>query len=342
MLERRRLGRTGLEVSSLGFGGIPIQRITKPEAVSVIVEAVNLGIDFIDTAHGYGDSEEKIGAALGVIEKPVVLASKTPSRDAEGVARDFNESLARLGVDSIDIYQLHCVNKDEDYERLMSKGGGLEVLQSFRREGRVRFLGITSHHLDILSRALKDGAFDTIQVLYNFLEPQAAAEVIPTAADMDVGIIAMKPLAGGVITEYDIGLRYALRIPQAVVIPGVASLEEVRLNVEAAEGGQALSDDDLKRIDEVRQSAGKLYCRRCDYCQPCESGLPISFLLHMRTIRERIGDEHMQKEVFRDLLGKARRCTECGKCEERCPFDLPVRELVVEARQVLESVLQRP
>jgi predicted aldo/keto reductase-like oxidoreductase len=339
MLERRRLGRTGLEVSCLGFGGIPIQRVSMEEAVRVVREALDLGIDFIDTAHGYGDSEEKIGAALSGRGARVVLASKTPKRDPEGVRLTFEESLRRLGVESIDLYQFHCVNKDEDYERLMAPGGGMDVLEGLRQEGRLGFIGITSHHLDILKRALGDDRFDTIQVLYNFLEPEAAEEVIPLAVGKGTGIIAMKPLAGGVISEYDIAIRHALLIPEAIVIPGVGSAEEVRLNVEAAEGARGLTDRDMARIEEIRRDAGRLYCRRCDYCQPCESGIPISFLLHMRSIRERIGDVHIQQGVFRDILAKAEKCTGCGGCEERCPFELPVRDLVAEAAEFLRVVL---
>jgi predicted aldo/keto reductase-like oxidoreductase len=340
MLERRRLGRTGLEVACLGFGGIPIQRVSEEDAVRSVREAVGLGIDFIDTAHGYGDSEEKIGAALAGLEAKLVLASKTPKRDARGVASDFELSLKRLGVDYIDLYQLHCVNREEHYDLLTSRGGGMDVLEGFRREGRLGFIGITSHHLDIFKRALDEDRFDTIQVLYNFLEPEAGDEVIPAAVERDVGVIAMKPLAGGVITDYSIAIRHALLIPQAVVIPGVSSVEEVRLNVEAASGERVLSDTDIARIEQVRLDAGKVYCRRCDYCQPCESGIPISLLLHMKTIRERIGDAHMQKDFFRDVLEKAGNCTGCGGCEERCPFDLPVPELVKQAREFLDGVLR--
>jgi predicted aldo/keto reductase-like oxidoreductase len=296
-------------------------------------------VDFMDTARGYGDSEDKIGAALRATEKRVVLASKTPSRDPAGVRADFTESLTRLGVDYIDLYQMHCVNKDADYERLMAQGGGFEVLENMRKDGRLGFIGITSHRLELVKRALIDDRFDTIQVLYNFLEPEAGDEVIPMAVERDTGVIAMKPLAGGVIKDCDIAIRHALQVPEAVVIPGPGSVEEVRLNVAAATAPRALSAEEKERVEEVRRGAGRLYCRRCDYCQPCESDIPISFLLHMKTIRERIGDAHLRKQAFRDLLERARACTECGACEERCPFDLPVRDLVRDAREMLEAVL---
>jgi predicted aldo/keto reductase-like oxidoreductase len=160
------------------------------------------------------------------------------------------------------------------------------------------------------------------------------------AVERDGGVIAMKPLAGGVITDYSIAIRHALLIPQAIVIPGAGSVEEVGLNVEAAGAGRALSDIDVARMEEVRLDAGKLYCRRCDYCQPCESEIPISLLLHMKTIRDRIGDVHMQKDFFKEVLEKARSCTGCGGCEERCPFDLPVPELVKQAAEFLGGVLR--
>jgi predicted aldo/keto reductase-like oxidoreductase len=339
MLEKRRLGRTELEVTCLGFGGIPIQRVSEPEAVSIVREALGLGIDFIDTAAGYGDSEDKIGKALRGYEGRVVLASKSPRRDAQGVEEDLGRSLGRLGVDCIDIYQLHCVNKHEDYEKLMAAGGGYERLESLKDRGSLRFIGITSHHLDVVKRALEDDKFDTVQVLYNLLEPEAEKEVIPMAVERDVGVISMKPLAGGVISDYDLAVRYALLVPRAVVIPGPGSVEEVRLNVEAASGPRRLSDRDLARIEVIRREAGPLYCRRCDYCQPCESEIPISFLLHMQTIRDRIGDKHMQNDAYRGLLEKARSCTECGACEERCPFGLPVKDLVRRARDFLAGVL---
>jgi aryl-alcohol dehydrogenase-like predicted oxidoreductase len=174
MLEKRRLGRTGFSVSLLGFGGIPIMRVTQDEATRVIERGLERGIDFFDTARGYGDSEKKIGTALGAHDAKVILASKSPKRTREEMLEDFDQSLFNLGIDVIDLYQVHCVNKADELAGVMSAGGALEALEELRSAGRVRFIGITSHNLGILKQAIESGRFDTIQVLYSSRWPVAA------------------------------------------------------------------------------------------------------------------------------------------------------------------------
>jgi predicted aldo/keto reductase-like oxidoreductase len=339
MLEKRKLGSTDMSVSLLGLGGIPIMRVTPGVAVEVVGEALRSGIDFIDTARGYGDSEKKIGQALRGYQGHVVIASKSPRRDREGMLEDFGKSLHDLGLDRIDLYQLHCVNKDEDYDKAVSQGGAYEALEHVRSQGRLRYIGITSHNLEILKRAVVSGRFDTIQVLYNFVEPDASEQVIPMAANRKIGIIAMKPLAGGCIEQYDLALRYVLRTPGLTAIPGMATVEEVRRNVEVARNLRDLTKSEMITISGITQEIGRSYCRRCDYCQPCPNEIPISFALHISSIRKRVGDGMMRSDPYKDLLDKIRRCDECGQCEERCPFGLPVRELIEASRDILVAVL---
>jgi predicted aldo/keto reductase-like oxidoreductase len=339
MLGKRRLGRTGLEVSIIGFGGIPIMRVDPAAATRAIARALESGIDFIDTARGYGDSEQKIGQALsGLCARPV-LASKSPLRDAEGLRGDFDTSLSNLGVESIDIYQLHCVNKDDEYDRALGSDGAYKALEELRREGRVRFIGLTSHNLDIIKRGIRSGLFDTVQVLYGVMDPEAEQEAIPMARDSDVGIIGMKPFAGGCVERYDLALKFALAAPGLVAIPGMATPEEVDENVMVAENPRRLTDCEVGLVSAMRARLGRVYCRRCDYCQPCPSEIPISFLLHIPTIRKRVGDPMMQTDAYRELTEKAGTCTDCGQCEERCPFDLPVRDLVKASRDILKEVV---
>jgi predicted aldo/keto reductase-like oxidoreductase len=339
MLEKRRLGSTDMNVSLLGFGGIPIMRVTPGEAAEAVGEALRSGIDFIDTARGYGDSESKIGQALRGYQGDVVVASKSPRRDREGMLEDFGKSLHDLGLESIDLYQLHCVNRADDYDKAISEAGACEALEHLRSQGRLRYIGITSHNLEILKRAVVSGRFDTVQVLYNFVEPDASEQVVPMAADRHVGIIAMKPLAGGCIEQYDLALRYVLRTPGLVAIPGMATVEEVRRNVEVAGNLRELTKSEMAKISEIRQELGGSYCRRCDYCQPCPNEIPISFALHISSIRKRVGDTIMKSDHYRDLLDKLRRCDQCGQCEERCPFGLPVRELIEASRGTLVELL---
>ncbi len=340
MLAKRRLGRTNLDVSLLGFGGIPIMRVEREIAHRAIRAAIDLGVDFIDTARGYGDSEQKIGSALKGIGARPVVASKSPRRDGEGMLADFAKSLENLGLDHIEIYQLHCVNTMEEYEKAMASDGAYQALESLRSQGRLGFIGITSHNLQIIRRAIDSAKFDTIQILFNLLEPEASDDIIPSALDHDVGIIAMKPLAGGCIEDYELGLKFALAQPGVVAIAGMADEEEVRLNVEVAGRPCELSAQDWKCIEELRSSIGKHYCRRCDYCQPCPQNIPISFALHIENIRKRIGDEMMRTDAYRDLLAKVEDCEKCGRCEEKCPFDLPVRDLISRASSILSEVLR--
>jgi predicted aldo/keto reductase-like oxidoreductase len=339
MLETRRLGRTGIQATLLGFGGIPIMRVGMEEARDAITEALASGVNFIDTARGYGDSEEKIGYALESLGARPFLASKSPSRDAEGMREDFAMSLSKLGAESIDIYQVHCVNTDEQYADVLGPGGALEALKGLKAEGTLGHIGFTTHNLALAARAVESGLFDTIQVLYNFIEPEAGDEVIPRAIEKDIGVLAMKPFAGGSIERCDLALRFALSTPGVIAIPGMATVDEVRKNVEVARRPEALGSDELDIAAAERERLGTVYCRRCDYCQPCPSGIPIAFAMHISSIRKRMGDGMMQTDFIKSVHKKVGQCTECGECEDRCPFDLPVRDLIKEARQILDEVL---
>jgi predicted aldo/keto reductase-like oxidoreductase len=339
MLEKRSLGRSGIAVSLLGFGGIPIMRVGQKEATETIKEAVKLGIDFFDTARGYADSEKKIGSALRSLGAEVVLASKSPRRDRQGMHQDFERSLRELGVKMIDLYQVHGVNTQEDYHKVLAPQGAYGALEELRSQGRTRFIGLTSHNLTVAEKAVCSGRFDTIQVLYSVLEPEAADRVIPLARQRNIGVIAMKPLGGGCIKQYDLALRFVLSTPGVISIPGMATPDEIRKNVGVARDLRPLAEEDLRAAALMRAQLGERYCRRCDYCQPCPQDVPIAFLLQVPSVRQRIGDAMMQTDSYRKLLEKAEGCTECGQCEERCPFGLPIRDLLKASRELLTEVL---
>jgi hypothetical protein len=150
----------------------------------------------------------------------------------------------------------------------------------------------------------------------------------------------MKPFAGGCIERCDLALRFALSMPGVIAIPGMATVDEVRKNVEVARRAEALSAGELGIAAAERERLGTVYCRRCDYCQPCPSGIPIAFAMHIESVRNRMGDSMMQTDFIKGVHEKVGECTECGECEERCPFDLPVRDLIKKARQTLDEVLE--
>ncbi|KPJ78622.1 MAG: hypothetical protein AMJ54_03080 [Deltaproteobacteria bacterium SG8_13] len=322
------LGRTGLEVNRMGFGGIPIQRVPENEAVETVLHAVNCGIDFIDTARAYTTSERRIGLALQQTDKKVALASKSQVRTADGIRREIEASLENLQRDRLDLYQCHYVKDEADYAQVISPDGALQGLVRARQEGLIGHIGITSHSLDLIDRALDDELFDTVMICFSFLESAAENKIIPKALEKNIGVIAMKPFSGGVLAEARLCLKYVLSHPGILVIPGVESITLFDANWQVFQGSFQLSESEQQEIGDIRRQYDKAFCRRCDYCQPCSEEIPIQLILGMRYAIQRFGDAILQKEWMQSGIENARRCSECGECMERCPYELPIPDMI--------------
>lgn len=329
-MERILLGKTGLEVNRMGFGGIPIQRVSEKQAVETVLHAVNCGVDFIDTSRAYTTSEERIGKALKQADKKVIIASKSMSQTADGVRKDIETGLKNLQKNFIDLYQCHYIKDEEAYKTVISAGGTLEGMLKAKEEGLIGHIGLTSHNQDLLLRVLDDDIFETIMVCFSFLEPQAKEKVIPKAVEKNVGVIAMKSFSGGVLSNPQLAIKYVLSQPGIVIIPGVEKKELFDENWKVYQGGYLLTDSERKEIEEIRQKYDKAFCRRCDYCQPCSEEIPIQLILGTRYAIQRFGDAILQKEWMQTGIENARRCSQCGECLERCPYDLPIPELIEE------------
>ena len=328
-MEKVRLGRTNLKVTRLGWGGIPIQRVEESQAVSVVGAVVDMGVDLLDTARGYSNSEHRIGLALKEIDKPVILSSKSPVR-TDKIYDDVHESLRQLQVKKIHIYHLHNVSKFEDYEKVMGPGGAYEGLKRARDERLIDHIGLTSHSLDVLERVLEENHFEVIMTCYSFLEPDAAKKVLPLARAKDVGVLTMKPFSGGVIEEAAPALRFVLSTPDVVPIPGSETVEKARENWRVFSGGLShhkLTEEDQARIKLLREEFNRQFCRRCDYCQPCSEGINIQLMMGLKSIIKRFGNSDEISWV-KGMVEKARNCTECGDCFPRCPYQLPIPELI--------------
>jgi predicted aldo/keto reductase-like oxidoreductase len=325
-MEKVRLGRTNLKVTRLGWGGIPIQRVNEPEAVSVIQAVVEMGVELLDTARGYSNSERRIGMALKKTNKPVILSSKSPVRTAK-IYDEVQMSLKQLQVERIHIYHLHNVSKAEDYQKVMEPGGAYEGLKRAKAEGLIDHIGLTSHSLDLLERVLQEDHFDVVMTCYSFLEPDAAKKVFPLARAKDVGVLTMKPFSGGVIEEAGPALRFVLSTPGIVPIPGSETLERARENWKVFAEGLRLTKEDEARIKLLRQEFDRQFCRRCDYCQPCSEGINIQLMMGIKSVIRRFGNPDEIAWV-KGVVEKARDCTECGDCLPRCPYQLPIPELI--------------
>ena len=329
-MERVVLGKTGLEVNRLGFGGIPIQRVDEAQAVETVLHAVLKGVDFIDTARGYSTSERRIGLALKETHKKVVLASKSHNRTSDGIRADLEKSLQELQRDSIDLYQCHFVKNEQDYRQIVSPGGALEGLTKAREEGLIGHIGLSSHSLDLLDIVLEDHLFETIMLCFSFLEPAAQEKIIPKALAKGIGVIAMKPFSGGFIDNPRLALKYVLSCPGVVVIPGVEEKSLFDENWELFLGSHELGAEEKREIEQIRLRYDKAFCRRCDYCQPCTEGIPIQIVLGMRALVKRLGKDALKRDMLKDACEKARSCSECGECMTRCPYELPIPDLIRE------------
>lgn len=327
-MERMVLGKTGLKIVRMGFGGIPIQRVDEARAVETVRHAVECGIDYIDTARAYTSSEERIGKALQLTDRAVVISSKSQSRSAEGIRADIEKSLNNLQRDHIELYQCHFVKDEAEYQRILAKGGALEGMLRAIDEGLIGHIGITSHSLDLLERILDDDIFETIMVCFSFLEPAAREKVIPKALQKNVGVIAMKSFSGGVLDNPVPALKYVLSCPGVVIIPGVETGELFDLNWRVFNDSYQLNPEEKDAIEEIRRRYDKMFCRRCDYCQPCSEEIPIQSILGIRFALKRFGEVFLKTDWFREALEKARLCVECGECVDRCPYDLPIPELI--------------
>jgi predicted aldo/keto reductase-like oxidoreductase len=327
-MKRMVLGRTGIEAVRLGFGGIPIQRLNEAEAVEVVKYALEKGMDFIDTSRVYTTSETRIGIALKETDKKAAVATKSFNRSADGIQKDVEISLKELQLDYIDVYQVHGISNEEDYRQIMAPDGAVAGLLKAKEQGLIGHIGITSHSLDLLEKCLDDDVFETIMVCFSFLETAARDKVIPKALEKGVGIIAMKPLSGGVIESPEVALKWALSFPDILVLTGVEGKNLIDQNWKIFRGSYEMSDEEKQKLQEISKEFDKKFCRRCDYCLPCEEEIPIQFVLGIRSMIRRMGTGALQTPMFKNMLEKAAGCTECGDCMERCPYDLPIPDMI--------------
>ncbi|WP_353894137.1 aldo/keto reductase [Proteinivorax hydrogeniformans] len=325
-----KFGSTDLNINPLGFGGIPIQRISPKQTVEVIAKAKDLGVNFIDSAQGYTDSEEKIGQAIKNHKDYWVLASKAPAKDEKSMEEAIYQSLKNFGRDYIDLYQMHLVSSEDDLkERLNPESGAIKALLKAQKNGYIGHIGITGHRPEILAKAIDIYPFVSVQAPYNFLETQSE-DLLVKAANKGVATIIMKPMAGGALASPTASIKYILQKDfVTVAIPGMESVEQVVENVTAANNLEMTNEEKdgmEKDIHELQHN----FCRRCEYCQPCPQGIKIHSCFIFHGYHKRYGLKDWALPRYKTLPTPASACTECGLCETKCPYELPIREMLKE------------
>ncbi len=325
-MEKRRLGRTGLMATPISFGALPMQRCTMEEAGAVLIAALDAGINFFDSARAYTDSEAKIGRYIAGRRSEFVLATKSMGRTKEAMAKDIDTSLATMKTEYIDIYQMHNVKNELEWEAVMAPDGALAALKEAQAAGKIHHIGITSHNVDMLIRAVKTGEFSTIQVPFNCVEQKAMQDLFPLARAHDVGMIVMKPLGGGLIDQVDLALRFVLQEEEVVAIPGMDRVEHVKENLAASQNFRPLTPAETDKLAELAAELGSNFCRRCGYCMPCVAGIDIPQMFIFYLQYNRYGLKTAIPERYKGQAVKASACIDCGECEARCPYNLPIRE----------------
>lgn len=329
-MEYRVLGKTGLKISRMGFGGIPIQKIDAEGTKTLMKRLAEEGVNYIDTARGYTVSEEYLGYALEGIRDKFVLATKSMARTKEAMAADIEKSLQNLRTDYIDLYQVHNPSM-EQLDQVIGEGGALEALMEAKTSGKIGHIGLTAHSTAVFERALSLDWVETIMFPYNIVESQGE-DLISRCKERNIGFINMKPLAGGAIENAGLAIRYVCANPNVtVVIPGMAEEKELEENLRACCDTSPLSSEELEEMHAVRKALGTNFCRRCNYCAPCTVGIniPSVFLFSGYLERYDLGD--WARERYSTLSVKASACIKCGECETRCPYHLPIRKMLENA-----------
>ncbi len=326
-MKYRILGKTGLSVCSMGFGGIPIQRIDEKGTALLLRHLMELGVNYIDTARGYTVSECYIGQALEGIRDRFILATKSMARTRAAMAADIEISLQNLRTDHIDLYQIHNPSLSE-LETVLAPGGALDALLEAKAAGKIHHIGLTCHALEVFEKATELPWVETIMFPYNIVETQGQA-LIHRCKERNIGFIAMKPLAGGAIDDASLALRFlATNDDVTLTIPGMASIDEADQNFAAMGNTAPLTSQELAAMDTIRQALGTHFCRRCNYCAPCSAGISIPNVFLMEGYLSRYGLADWARSRYFAMPKTAIDCIGCGDCENRCPYQLPIRDMM--------------
>ena len=330
------LGRTGITVPQNAFGALPIQRVDLPTAVGLLRRAYEGGMRFFDTARAYSDSEEKVGAAFAGMREKVYIATKTQAKNAEDFWKDLHTSLRMLKTDYIDLYQLHCVPK---CFRPGDGSGLYEAMLKAKAQGLIRHIGITAHLIGVAEEIVASGLYETLQFPFSYISSERDIALVRACEAAGMGFIAMKGLAGGLLTNADACMAFVSQF-EALPIWGVQRTEELEQWLSFFEKTPAMTDDLLAVIEADQKALAGNFCRGCGYCAPCTVGIVINQCARMSQMVRRAPSAAWLSPHWQAEMEKIDDCVDCGLCMTRCPYGLEIPTLLRKNLADYRSILK--
>lgn len=319
------LGMTGITVPQNAFGALPIQRADMDTAVGILRRAYDGGMRFFDTARAYSDSEEKIGNAFAGMRDKIYIATKTMARTPEDLREQLDTSLRLLKTDYVDLYQFHCV--DTCY-RPGDGTGMYECMQKAKEEGKIRHIGVTAHKLGVAEECVESGLYETLQYPFSYLSSERELKLVQRCREKNVGFIAMKALAGGLLTNSRAIYSYMSQFDNVLPIWGIQKMEELEEWLSFMKEDVPFDKEMKAFVEQERAELTGDFCRGCGYCMPCPAGILINNCARMSLMVRRAPSEAWLNEQWQENMKKIEDCLDCGQCRAKCPYELNTPELL--------------
>ena len=324
-MRKIRLGKTELMVTSTAMGCLPVQRCDEDYAVRLLRAAYQGGINYFDTANAYTDSEKKIGLALSDVRDKIIISTKSAARDKAGVLAHIENSLRMMKTDYIDLFQFHQVTEVPDpNDPNGAYAGALEA----RERGWIRHIGVTSHRVNIAEDCIASGLFETLQFPFSYISSERDLALARKCKEADMGYIAMKGLAGGMLNNARACHAFMKSYDNVVPIWGIQKLEELEQWLALAEEDPGLDEELSAFIRQERQELSGSFCRSCGYCMPCPAGIEIFNCARMNMLLRRSPWQQYMTDAWREKMEKINDCIGCHSCSSRCPYQLDTPNLL--------------
>lgn len=324
-MQQITLGSTGITTVQNAFGALPVQRVNMETAVEILRRAYEGGMRFFDTARAYSDSEEKMGEAFDGMRDKIFIATKTMAKTPEQFWKDLDTSLKNLRTDYIDVYQFHCVNQ------CYAPGDGTgmyECMLEAKAQGKIRHIGVTAHKIEVAFDCVKSGLYETMQFPFSYLSAKREIELVEACKAANMGFIAMKGLAGGLIHNSKAAMAFMTQYDNVLPIWGIQRMSELEEWLAFMDVTPAYDGELKEYIEKERAELAGDFCRGCGYCMPCPAGIMINQCARMSLMLRRAPSANWLSEEMQAEMSKIANCLNCGLCKTKCPFELNTPELL--------------